>query len=116
MPLLIAGIPTREAAERGLKVLTEIDFLHRLRHKPAQLSGGEKQKVAVARALINDPLIVLADEPTGNLDRNSAEILLSLLEHLNETKRVTMLIVTHNEMVANFVHKRYYLRDGKLWS
>jgi lipoprotein-releasing system ATP-binding protein len=97
-----------------MEILKEVGFLQRLRHRPTELSGGEKQKVAVARALINDPLIVLADEPTGNLDRNSSEMLLSLLKHLNETKGTTMLIVTHNEMVANFVHKRYYLIDGKL--
>ncbi|MDH5683840.1 MAG: ABC transporter ATP-binding protein [candidate division WOR-3 bacterium] len=115
MPLLIAGLPTRAAVAKGMKVLGDINFLHRLRHKPAELSGGEKQKVAVARALVNEPLIILADEPTGNLDRSSSEMLLSLLKQLNETKGVTMLIVTHNEMVANFVHKRYYLRDGKLW-
>jgi len=114
MPLLIAGIPRREAVDKGMQILKEVGFLQRLRHKPTELSGGEKQKVAVARALINDPLIVLADEPTGNLDRNSSEMLLSLLKRLNETKGVTMLIVTHNEMVANFVHKRYYLIDGKL--
>lgn len=114
MPLLIAGISRPEAADKGMEILKEVGFLQRLRHRPSELSGGEKQKVAVARALINDPLIVLADEPTGNLDRNSSEMLLSLLKHINETKGVTMLIVTHNEMVANFVHKRYYLIDGKL--
>lgn len=114
MPLLIAGMPKREAVDKGMKILTDIGFMHRLRHKPAQLSGGEKQKVALARALVNEPLVVLADEPTGNLDRSSSELLLALLKGLNQTKGVTMLIVTHNEMVANFVHKRYYLRDGKL--
>lgn len=114
MPLLIAGVPKPKAITKGMRVLEEIGFLHRLKHKPAQLSGGEKQKVAVARALINDPLIILADEPTGNLDRNSSEKLLALLRELNQTKGVTMLIVTHNEMVANFVHKRYYLRDGRI--
>ncbi|MEO0092649.1 MAG: ABC transporter ATP-binding protein [candidate division WOR-3 bacterium] len=114
MPLLIAGISRRQAEKKGMALLAELDFLDRLHHKPAQLSGGEKQKVAVARALVNDPLLVLADEPTGNLDRNSAEMLLCLLQKLNQTRKVTMVIVTHNEMVANFVHKRYYLRDGKL--
>lgn len=114
MPLLIAGVPKPEAIDKGMKVLTDIEFVHRLKHRPAQLSGGEKQKVAVARALVNNPLIVLADEPTGNLDRASAEMLLDLLKRLNQAKGITILIVTHNEMVANFVHKRYYLRDGKL--
>jgi len=114
MPLLIRGVPKREAQAKGMKILTDIEFTHRLKHKPTLLSGGEKQKVAVARALVGDPLIILADEPTGNLDRNSSEMLLALLKKLNQDKGITMLIVTHNEMVANFVNKHYYLRDGRL--
>jgi len=83
-------------------------------HKPSELSGGEKQRAAVARALISDPLIVLADEPTGNLDLQNAQGLIDLIKELNRKKSITFLIVTHNDKVARIARRRFKLLNGKL--
>jgi lipoprotein-releasing system ATP-binding protein len=114
MPSLIAGDAPGEAKAKSEQALEDIGFTIRMRHRPAELSGGEKQKVATARALVLNPLVVLADEPTGNLDAHSAMALMDLLKGLNERKQVTMLIVTHNERVAAYCHRRLYLDDGLL--
>lgn len=114
MPLLIAGTNTKTAYTRSQAAISEVGLSPRLLHKPAELSGGEKQRVAVARALINEPLLVLADEPTGNLDRATAESLMELIKDLNRKKGVTFLIVTHNERVARIARRRFKLIDGRL--
>jgi predicted ABC-type transport system involved in lysophospholipase L1 biosynthesis ATPase subunit len=114
MPCRIAGDSPADARARAEQALTDIGFTIRMRHRPTQLSGGEKQKVATARALVMNPLVLLADEPTGNLDVHSALALMDLLKGLNERKQVTMLIVTHNERVAAYCHRRRYLDDGVL--
>lgn len=113
MPLLISGKPKKEVLEKSMKLLTEVGLKERVFHKPEELSGGERQKVQVARALINEPKIVLADEPTGNLDRKSSESLMELMLGLNERLGVTFLVVTHNEDLAKF-GKKYKLVNGKL--
>ena len=114
MPCLIAGDTQEQARGKAEQALADVGFTIRMRHRPGELSGGEKQKVATARALVASPLIVLADEPTGNLDFHSAQILLDLLKGLNAAKQVTMLIVTHNERVAALCDRRLYLDDGRL--
>lgn len=114
MPLLIAGVNAKTAYTRSQKAVAEIGLSHRLSHKPSELSGGEKQRVAVARALINEPLLVLADEPTGNLDSTTAHSLMELIKDLNRRKGITFLIVTHNEKVARIARRRFKLIDGRL--
>ncbi|MEO0081702.1 MAG: ABC transporter ATP-binding protein [candidate division WOR-3 bacterium] len=114
LPLLVAGRSMGEAVDRAHAVLREIGFTERLNHRPAQLSGGEKSRTAVARALVNEPAVVLADEPTGNLDSATAEALVELLIHLNESKSMTTILVTHNDMVAQRAGRRLRLAAGVL--
>jgi lipoprotein-releasing system ATP-binding protein len=114
MPCLIAGDSPAQARARAEQALADIGFTIRMRHRPAELSGGEKQKVATARALAAGPLVIMADEPTGNLDAHSAQVLLNLFKELNARRNVTMLVVTHNERVAALCSRRLYLDDGVL--
>ncbi|MBM3314663.1 ABC transporter ATP-binding protein [candidate division WOR-3 bacterium] len=115
MPLLIAGTGRREAERRAHAVLEEVGFTSRLGHRPGELSGGERAKVATARALANDPVVVLADEPTGNLDAASAAGLVELMRRLCSERGRTMLVVTHNQAVAGRATRRLRLEDGRLY-
>ncbi len=114
LPLLYSGINLKERKERGLYMLSKVGLEGRWHHRPNELSGGECQRVAVARALVNKPSIVLADEPTGNLDsKNSIEII-NLFKRLNEEEGVTLIMITHNPEIANEAKRRVYIRDGKI--
>jgi ABC-type lipoprotein export system ATPase subunit len=99
---------------RAVELLEEVGLAHRVSHFPAQISGGEKQRVAVARALINSPSVLLADEPTGALDQKNSDKLIHLLKQLNEEKRVTLLMVTHSMGGANMMKFAYRLSEGSL--
>jgi lipoprotein-releasing system ATP-binding protein len=114
LPLLIAGRTQQAAFVRAREVLGELGFTNRLSHRPAQLSGGEKSKAAVARALVNDPAVVLADEPTGNLDAASAAALMDLLESINRERSVSMVVVTHNRATAARAARTLNLAGGRL--
>ena len=113
MPCLIQGISRREALQRAETMLTLVGLKARLTHKPGELSGGEQQRVAVARALVLEPKVLLADEPTGNLDTKTGESVLDLLQELNRVKRVTLIVVTHNLKLANRLSRQIQLLDGK---
>jgi len=113
VPLFYARAPRRERHGRCAKLLEAVGLGHRLDHLPTQLSGGEQQRVAVARALVNDPVIVLADEPTGNLDSKSGEEVLRLLDQLHEEGR-TIVMVTHNPEIANALPRCVEMRDGNV--
>jgi lipoprotein-releasing system ATP-binding protein len=113
MPCLIQGIPKSEAASRAEAVLTLVGLRARLSHKPGELSGGEQQRVAVARALVLEPKVLLADEPTGNLDTKAGESVFDLLQELNRIKRVTLIVVTHNLKLAEKLSRQIQLIDGK---
>lgn len=102
----------KEVRERLEYILSEVDLVNRRNHYPKELSGGQAQRVAIARALIDAPKIVLADEPTGNLDSKTGENILKLLKKLNETEGTTMLIVTHDQEVAKKTDKTIILKDG----
>ena len=104
----------KRAAERAHGLLERVGLAHRAGHRPAQLSGGECQRVAVVRALVNGPKLLLADEPTGALDRRSAGVLSDLLLKLNEEDGVTLIVVTHSLALAGRMQRRLELRDGKL--
>jgi putative ABC transport system ATP-binding protein len=100
--------------QRSRDLLEEVGLLDRAEHRPGQLSGGERQRVAIARALVNDPSLILADEPTGNLDVDSAMRVLDLLERVHTERGCTLLVVTHNEAVAQRAEERYRLDAGRL--
>jgi lipoprotein-releasing system ATP-binding protein len=113
MPCLIQGIPKKEAASRAEAILTLVGLKERLSHKPGELSGGEQQRVAVARALVLEPKVLLADEPTGNLDTKIGESVFDLLQEINQIKGVTLLVVTHNLKLAEKLSRQIQLFDGK---
>ncbi len=113
MPCLIQGIPMGEAASRAEAILTLVGLKERLAHKPGELSGGEQQRVAVARALVLEPKVLLADEPTGNLDTRTGEAVFDLLSELNRIKGVTLVVVTHNLKLAEKLSRQIQLIDGK---
>ncbi len=116
LPAFIAGISKKEAAEKATEILKILGLENRLNHKPSELSGGEQQRVAVARALINSPSVILADEPSGNLDSKNAMDLHQLLLNLNQEKGQTIVIVTHNNELANMANRKLEMVDGKLIS
>lgn len=114
MPLLIGEANVAEAEERAVNMLQKVGLKHRLHHKPAQLSGGERQRAAIARALVTHPQAVLADEPTGNLDRKTADSIFALMQELNEELGTSLLVVTHDLTLAERMDQTYQLTDGVL--
>jgi lipoprotein-releasing system ATP-binding protein len=114
IPGIMHGRDFAVATEKAQNLLDEIGLGQRLNHKPSELSGGEQQRVAVARALINGPRLVLADEPTGNLDKQNSEALYNLILELNKKHGQTLIIVTHNELMATHAHRVIELEDGKI--
>jgi lipoprotein-releasing system ATP-binding protein len=114
LPTLAAGRRKEGAAERAKELLRRVGLSERMHYRPSLLSGGERQRAAVVRALINQPKLLLADEPTGSLDRASAEALGDLLVQLNRERGVTLVVVTHSDEFAGRMARRYALRDGVL--
>ena len=114
MPQLIDGVDKDMASEKAVQLLTEVGLGERLEHKPGELSGGERQRAAIARALINSPDCILADEPTGNLDRKNAENALELIMQLNKSYKTSLIMVTHDLHIAERLDTVYELEDGIL--
>jgi lipoprotein-releasing system ATP-binding protein len=114
MPALIRGIDADEASDKAKSLLDNFGILDRAEHRPAQLSGGEQQRVAMGRALMNDPDLILADEPTGNLDERNTDLLLDLLFSLREERDVSILLITHEKNIAQRSDIVYELSHGKL--
>jgi lipoprotein-releasing system ATP-binding protein len=114
MPLMIRGKVTEEDRDKGVSLLSRVGLEHRLDHLPSELSGGERQRVAIARALVTDPSCVLADEPTGNLDKSSAKSFMSLVFDLNKDLKTSVVLVTHDHELANMAHRCLLLDDGLL--
>ncbi len=114
MPGLIAGMDPAAVGKRAATLLGELGLEDRMAHRPGELSGGEQQRVAVARALVMDPLVVLADEPTGNLDTKTGEALFGLLSEVNATKGTTFVIVTHNDALSRKCSRTIRMVDGRI--
>jgi lipoprotein-releasing system ATP-binding protein len=114
IPLLIKGITLGKAYKEAERLLTQVDLGNRMDAKPRTLSGGERQRVAVLRAIINHPLLLLADEPTGDLDRAHANVILQMLSKIHRERRMTVVLVSHNQRVAKMGEKTYNLIEGKL--
>ena len=113
LPLTYRGTGTAERKQKVQRALERVGMAHRLRHYPSQLSGGQQQRVAVARALVGDPLILMADEPTGNLDSKNGEAVMELLRDLHRNG-ATICMVTHDERYANFAERNIHLFDGRI--
>lgn len=114
MPALISGVPLTKAKDEAMRLLEELNVAARAEHKPSQLSGGEQQRVAVARALINQPDVVLADEPSGNLDSQHAKELHQLFFDLRDRHNQTFIIVTHNDELASLTDRKITIKDGRI--
>jgi len=115
LPLLFAGVPTRERKERAEEMLRRVDLADRMDHKPTELSGGQMQRVAIARALVNRPAIILADEPTGNLDSASGQGIVGLFRELHGGGQ-TIVMITHDQAVARLASRIVQIRDGQIVS
>jgi putative ABC transport system ATP-binding protein len=116
LPLVYRGVRAGERRKRARAMLERVGLGHRVGHRPNQLSGGEQQRVAIARALVTDPQVLLADEPTGNLDTKNGQAVLALLETLNREQSVALVVVTHDREVAARADRQIVMRDGEIVS
>jgi lipoprotein-releasing system ATP-binding protein len=114
LPALIAGWPEKKAMEQAKRLLTEVEVYHRRSHRPGELSGGEQQRIAIARSLVLEPELIWADEPTGNLDQVTAERVQNLLFSLHKNIRITIFVATHNLKLASLFSVCYELTCGQL--
>ena len=114
LPMTFAGMNSEDAVEKGIELLKLVGLGERFQHKPLELSGGQQQRVAVARSLANDPSIVLADEPTGNLDLSTGEEIIDLLKHLSVERGVTIISATHDYKMLNVSDRVIWIRDGRV--
>lgn len=114
LPLYFARIKGKQKIEKAKKSLELVGLEDRIKHKPNQLSGGQRQRVSIARALVCDPKIILADEPTGNLDSKTGTNIISLLKELNRRKKITIIVVTHDQQMASYADQIINIHDGKI--
>ena len=112
MPMIFAGLPTADAQDKAAAILKRVELGHRLHNRPAEMSGGQQQRVAIARAFANDPAIILADEPTGNLDLNTGKLIIELLRQLNKERGATIISATHDHKMLAVSDRIIWIRDG----
>ena len=113
LPMIYSGLSGKERRERAMNSLSSVNMEDRSKHRPSQLSGGQQQRAAIARALVNDPRIIFADEPTGNLDSNTGVLILEMFDKLHQEGR-TVMLVTHDPEIAAVTPRRIEIRDGKI--
>ena len=116
MPLIFSGVSKNKRRKRALDMLKKVGLEDRVNHKPSELSGGQQQRVSIARALMNNPKVILADEPTGNLDSNTSVEILEILKELNEKYKTTFVVVTHSKVVYKYATRIIKMKDGLLVS
>ena len=114
LPMVFAGLKTADAQEKAMDILKRVELGHRWRNKPAEMSGGQQQRVAIARAFANDPTIILADEPTGNLDLHTGKLIIELLRQLNKERGVTIISATHDHKMLAVSDRIIWIRDGRV--
>jgi putative ABC transport system ATP-binding protein len=114
LPMIFQGVEEKERQDRAKKLLTLFDMAKRINHKPTELSGGEQQRVAIARSLANDPEIIIADEPTGNLDSGTGKIIMGALKKLHKEQKKTIIVVTHDPNIANYSEEIVNIKDGQI--
>ncbi len=114
LPMIFAGINHDDSVERGIKLLKQVGLGDRIQHKPFELSGGQQQRVAVARAFANNPAIILADEPTGNLDLKTGKEIIALLKGMNEKRNVSVITATHDLKMLDVSDRVVWIRDGSI--
>ena len=115
LPMMYAGVPAGKRAQRVKELLAMVDMADRMNHQPNELSGGQKQRVAIARAMANDPAIILADEPTGALDSKTGRLVMDLFHRLNREQGKTIILITHNQELAQETDRYVTMRDGRLY-
>jgi ABC-type lipoprotein export system ATPase subunit len=114
LPLMAKGVPFKQASLKAIQILTRVGLQNRLKHLPSELSGGEQQRVAIARSIIAEPELILADEPTGDLDSTTAQEITTLMHELNQQMGLTFVVATHNLRLAENADRVFELRDGKI--
>lgn len=114
LPMVFQGTKEADRIERAKALLDSVDLEHRINHKPKEMSGGEQQRIAIARSLVNDPEILIADEPTGNLDSSTGKIVMEILTKLHQEKNKTIIIVTHDPNIAHYSQDTIHIKDGKI--
>lgn len=114
LPMVFQGVPEKERRERAKELLISLDLEKRISHRPAELSGGEQQRIAVARALSNDPEILIADEPTGNLDSSTGKMIMEILINLHQKEKKTIIVVTHDPNIAGYSKEIINIKDGQI--
>src|SRR5437764_3582806 len=114
LPMVFAGLPSDDAAQKGIDLLKTVGLGERMHHKPSELSGGQQQRVAIARSFANDPVIILADEPTGNLDLKTGKEIIELLRVMNKDRGVTIISATHDLKMIDVSDRVVWIRDGKI--
>ena len=114
LPMFFQGIPEEKRRKRATELLKSVNLGKRINHRPAEMSGGEQQRIAIARSLANDPEIIIADEPTGNLDSGTGKMIMEILVDLHKKKKKTIIVVTHDPNIADYSHDLINIQDGEV--
>ena len=114
LPMIFQGVPEKKRIEQAKTLLDSVDLEHRVDHRPTEMSGGEQQRIAIARSLVNDPEIIIADEPTGNLDSTTGKIVMEILTKLHKEQKKTIIVVTHDPNIASYSQNIIHIQDGEI--